>query len=149
SYRPFVEELEQHLCPSVTLTLNAVVQAGHQVQLTGTATGDGADDCHVHFYGAASDNTWTDANGNFSLTTTQATTGWVYAYGVLADMVTYTNTASASIFPNVGLSLSVTYGAGQNVTLWGTLSSLDPGSRTVTFSGAVSGTATTNSSGSF
>jgi hypothetical protein len=163
SYRLRIDELEKRLCPTELfassdftlvllphITLSTQVQAGHVVQLTGTVTGDlNNAGVSVSFSGAASGTTTTDADGNYSFTTDTAALGTVTAVGVDAAAQS-TDIALADIAVAApALNLSITYGTHKSVTLTGTLTDIDAGGRTITFSGVAGGTATTDSGGKF
>jgi len=152
SFRPRVEMLEDRWCPDASAALAALhvtaaaeVLPGHQVRLTGSVTGGDTAGLTVIFTGAVNSTTTTDANGNFSFTTSEASLGLVYATGLGMD------TASADIVasrPDVS-ALSITYVDQDTVSVTGTLTSMDPGGKTIGFSGVGSGSAITDSSGNF
>lgn len=149
SYRPRFEILEDRWCPTPHLSLNATVLPGHQVQLSGTITGDSVAGFNVMLSGAASASATTDSNGNFSVTTDQASLGTVYAVG-MNGMMESTDTAQATIAvaaPTVNLSIS--YGSQRTVTLYGTVTGMDVAGRTVNISGVASGSPVTDSTGYF
>jgi hypothetical protein len=150
SYRLRVDELEERYCPSAAhLTLTAVVLPGHEVQLTGTVTGDQVAGYNVMINGAVSVQATTDSNGNYSVTTSQASLGSIYAVG-MNQALQSTDTAYASIAVTApALTMSLSYGSQNHVTLNGTLTDIDAGSRTISISGVAGGTATTDSSGNF
>jgi hypothetical protein len=145
-----VESLEERYCPDGSqITLNAVVQTGHQVQLSGVVSGDISAGVQVNFSGAVSASTTTDSSGNFSYTTSNASLGSVSAIGT-DGFGHYTNTAQASIAtaaPSLTLAIASVYR--DQVTLQGQLTSIDASNRTISFSGVTIGTTTTNSNGAF
>src|SRR5262245_54826717 len=71
-----VELLEERCCPDGShITLSAVAQAGHLVQLTGSVTGGQTAGVSVLFSGAVSGGTMTNSDGTFSYTTSNASLG--------------------------------------------------------------------------
>ena len=151
TYRPRVEQLEERWCPSGgQLTLNAVVSASHQVTYSGALSG-GDQTSGVQVWinnGNYATEVSTDSSGNYSVTTSQAVLGQVYASG-MNSMLESTNTAYATVAVNQALTVAIAYGSGSTVTLSGHLTDIDASGQTVTFSGAASGTATTDSNGNY
>ncbi len=147
SYRPRIEQLEDRWCPAISF--NATVLAGHSVQFSGTVSGEYYSGVHVWITGAATASTTTDSNGNYSLTTSNASLGAVYALSSddLAHALGWAETTIAVTAPSVSLSLA--YGTRNNVTVSGTVTGLDVASRNVTIAGVSSGTAVTDDSGNF
>lgn len=150
SYRPQLESLEDRWCPDAShITLYALVLSGHMVQLSGTITGEHVAGFNVTFSGAASGSTTSDSSGNFSLTTSQANLGTVYASGIDGSAHA-TDTANATIAKTPpSLILFISYGSQRTITASGTVSDLDPVGRTVTIGGVASGSLTTNSLGQY
>lgn len=148
-----VEQLETRDCPALILqsflTVNAQVLAGHQVELTGTLSGADAADETVIFSGAVTGSTITDADGDYSFTTADATLGTVSAVALdlQKDMLGTASTVVAVDAPAVTLSL--TYVSQQTVTLSGTLTDIDAAGQTVTFTGLVAASAVTDANGNF
>ena len=91
----------------------------------------------------------TDASGNFSLTTNQASLGMVYA--VTTDGQGHTsNTATAMIAVTAPVvTLSVQAIGPDLVALSGTLTDVDAASQTITLAGAVQDTVVTDANGNF
>lgn len=150
SYRPHIDALEERWCMDAShITLNATVLANHMVQLSGAITGQHVADFHVTFAGSVYGMTTSDSSGNFSYTTSQAWLGTVYAAGI-DDWARCTDTAEAVIAKSApALSISIAYGAQNNVTVSGTVTDLDAAGRTVTLGGVAYGTVVTDSSGNF
>src|SRR5262245_10663162 len=73
-----LELLELRDCPA-GITLDAVVQQGHMVELSGHVDGPNAAGAIVLFSGAVATLTIADSEGNYSITTTDAVLGNVYA----------------------------------------------------------------------
>jgi hypothetical protein len=147
-----LEPLEARMCPTITVTsfAAAVINSGTQVQLTGQVTGDTAPGDYVNFSGAVSGQTTTGTNGYFTFVGTASGLGTVNATAENQDlddseMVSTTVTEPAPAITN----FAVTYGASKSVTLTGTVLAGQPGGLTVTFTGALSGSAVTNSDGTF
>jgi large repetitive protein len=143
SFRPTVEALEARDCPTLHVTLAALVLPAHQVRLSGTVAGGAG--LNLYFNGVVTGNVTTDANGNFSYTTAQATLGTVNAQGMNTDQAS----ASIAVTPPSLSSLAIAYGAQRSVTVSGTLNDIDAASQTVHFGGVVSGSAVTDGSGHF
>jgi hypothetical protein len=148
--RPTLELLEARDCPaSPTINLTAVVRPGHLVELSGSVTDDNPAGVMVTFSGVVSGTTFPDASGHFDYTTPGGSLGLAYAVGVDQQNQS-TNTAQAAVWtaaPTMTLSLS--YGTQHTVTLSGQVTDIDPGGRTVTFTGVVSASVTTNADGTF
>jgi hypothetical protein len=150
SYRLRIDELEERCCPAPShVTLNALVQPRHMVQLSGTVSGGLVAGLQVQFTGTVAGVTTTDTNGNFSYTTSNASLGTVYAVG-LNNGQQSTDTAQATIAVAApALSLSISYGTQHNVTLSGRLTDLDAGNQSISISGVAAGTPVTDCSGNF
>ncbi len=102
------------------------------MQLSGNVSNDSQlSGIAVTFSGAASGSTTTDANGDFSFTTGDASLGTVYASGV-DEAGQSTNIASAAVAVNSPvLYLSSLDNSDATVTLAGTVSGIDPASRSL------------------
>jgi hypothetical protein len=141
--------LEERWCPS-HLTLNATVLPGHEVQLSGTVTGSTVAGYNIMFMGAAGGMATSDSNGNFSYLTSQASLGTVTASGMdLQGDTTDMAQAGIAVAPPRVSGLTVTCGAGNFVTISGTLTSMDPAGRNVMIGGVAMGSTTTDSAGTF
>jgi hypothetical protein len=144
----FVERLEDRNCPT-TLSLNADVLPGHYVKLSGYATDGNIAGVVVTFSGAVSASTITDATGFYSLTTSNASLGTVYADGINL-LQQPTNTAGSRIAvtaPN--LTMQIVSIQGQTVSIKGNVLDLDSGSFDITLGGVASTTVTPDSKGDF
>ena len=131
------------------ITLSAQVLPGQEVLLTGTVMDDLPGGATVTFSGAASGTAVTDANGNFSFTTTAAELGTVYAVAVDQNQQT-TNTASAQIAVAAPLlTMYVSSVADGLATFSGKLTDIDAEGETIHYSGAASGTVATDANGDF
>jgi hypothetical protein len=149
-YRPRVDELESRLClDGSTVSLIAQVGAGHVAQLTGSVSGGQVAGVTVTFSGSVVGATQTDQNGNYVFTTNTAVLGSITAQykPVGGTAVTATAVLSEPITPY--LSMSMTYGDGDSVTLTGTLLDIDKAGQTVVFTGVTSGSVVTDSDGNF
>ncbi len=146
-----VEPLEERECPAVVpLTLDAVVQPAHSVQLSGHYTGSEPSGVTIIFSGAVTGaSTITDANGYFSLTTSEnVSLGTVFA-STLDENQQPTNTTSDVITvdaPTVSLEISVL--SGDSLVVIGHTENHDA-LGAVTFSGILSGTTNIDSNGDF
>ena len=177
SFRPHVDELETRLCPDGTLlTLTAQVLPGHLVQLSGTVTGDQVAGVTVVFTGAASGTTTTDQNGAYAFTTESASVGSVTAqiqaaasppslggdgpmmptasFGPAISSISTSDpvpvTAQAVIDePAPVLTMAISYGAQNSVTLTGTLTDVDAAGETIALTGVAAGSVVTDSNGNF
>ena len=122
-----VELLESRDCPA--LTLEAVVLPGHEVQLSGHYSGEDPENVTVVFSGAVTSfSTTLDANGAYSVTTSDAGLGTVYAEAFGGEG------GSASddiVVDSPELSVSITNVTATTVTVAGTLTDLDAEGRTV------------------
>ena len=135
--------------PAPGLSLSVTYGTGTQVTLSGQVSSYDPPDCAVTFTGAAAGSVTPDAQGNFSLTTNASSLSAVFAqavdpWGQASDETEMDLSTSAP-----GLSLSVTYGTGTQVTLSGQVSSYDPQDCTVMLAGPVGGTVTPDSDGNF
>jgi hypothetical protein len=142
--------LEDRWCPA-HLTLNATVLPGHEVQLSGTVTGSTTvAGYNIMFMGAVGGMATSDSNGNFSYLTSQASIGAVTASGMdMQGDTTDMAQASVAVAPPQVTGLTVTYGAGNSVTISGTVTSMDPAGRNVMIGGVAMGFTTTDSAGNF
>jgi hypothetical protein len=148
---PRLEQLETRYCPTgPTITsLSATVLANKMVSVTGTVTDTNSSSIVLNFSGVLSGTANADANGHFSYTTQGSNLGTLYAVATdgqnLNSNTVQTQVSTAAPY----ISFSVTYGSRRTVTLSGTVTDVDAGSLTVTFTGMVTGTTTTNADGSF
>jgi hypothetical protein len=110
---------------------------------------DNPSDAQVTFGGVLSGTVTPNALGQFSFQADASSLGAVTAVAHDAQGMT-SNTAQA-LLPNLppSLTFSVTYGAENWVTLTGMVADESPAGRTVTFSGAVSGSVVTTAGGMF
>jgi hypothetical protein len=146
-----VERLETRNCPAgpSISSLTATVLANKVVSLTGTVTDSNPASVTVTFSGVLAGSTPANAGGSFSYWATGTNVGMVSAVAVDGQ-----NLASPSVpvmvsTPAPNVTLAVTYGSKTNVTLSGTVTDVDAGSLTITFSGEVTGSVRTNPNGSF
>ena len=147
-----LESLDPRNCPSgppVITSLTAAIVSGHTVQLTGTVCDDNPGSCTIFFNGPVTDQTVADANGNFSYTGTIQQLGTEGAEAIDAQEWGSQNVQVQISAPQPTLSLHLAYGTRNNVILSGSVTAGTPGGLAVTFTGVVSGSATTNSDGSF
>ncbi|MBM4070344.1 MAG: hypothetical protein FJ271_15525 [Planctomycetes bacterium] len=119
------------------------------MRLTGMVVANQPATVNVNFSGTVSGSTTPNATGYFSFTTGTASLGTVYAVGIDQQQQS-SNTAQSSVaVAPPTLTLNITYMTQRTVTLSGTVSSIDAGGRTVTFSGVATGSAVTTSNGMF
>jgi hypothetical protein len=103
----------------------------------------------VSFGGEVGGSTTTDANGNFRYQTNAAGLGQVTAVA-MDTLMQSSNTANAQIVAaNPTITLAISYGANHQVPLAGKVPDQTPYNRVVSFSGVVSGSATTDVGGNF
>jgi hypothetical protein len=149
-----LEALEARTCltgPSLTLTLTLTAQAypGHMVMLSGQVIDSMPGWATVSFSGAVVGSVQTDASGNFAFSTFNAGLGNVSATatdcsGLVSSPLSAPLNVSA---PTVTVGWS--YGTAGDIVVFGQVSDIDAGGRTVTLSGAVNGTVGTDASGSY
>ncbi len=134
--------------PDISLAITGV--QGQQVTLIGTVSAGSPAGLSVQISGVASAWVQTDQVGVFQTTVTASQLGAIDAVATDAWGQT-SNTAEvilSSPAPSVTLT-GVTLQANQTVTISGKVSSMDPGNCSVAFSGALSGSVSTNPDGSF
>jgi hypothetical protein len=151
SARLCVEQLESRYCPSIapTVTLNVQEMPGHMVHLTGHVTDDSPSTVAVSFGGMVSGVTTPNLNGDYCLRTPASGLGTITAVGT-DNQGLVSNTAAVNFSSAVpSLTLSYTWLSNRVVHLMGHVTDEFPMNRTVTFSGAVTGSALTDSSGNF
>ncbi len=148
--RPGVEALEPRYCPAApTLTLQVQELAGNQVRVSGQVTDEAPATVTVTFGGQVSGSTTPSASGSYSFTTTATGLGgvWAYAQDEQASFSSPVLGFVTSAAPS--LTLEYTWLPGRRVRLTGQVTDEFSGGRTVTFSGAASGTTTTDSRGAY
>ncbi len=134
--------------PAPSLTLTVAPNGGQTVTVSGQVTDPMAGQCDVSLSGVVSGNVWTNPDGTFSLTTTASGPGTIAAS--VSDPWNQTASATTTLsYAMPSLTLNVIGNADQTVTVFGQVSDTDPGDCTVTFSGVVSGSTTTNPDGTF
>jgi hypothetical protein len=129
-----------------SLTLSVLPGIGHSVVLTGSVTDIDAGLLTVNFTGAVTDSVTVGANGNYMLTTANATLGQVQAqttnmWGVSSNPVT----ANITNNPPVISSFKVVQQSTQTYALEGTVTDESPAGLQVKFSG----TPSTNGTGAW
>jgi hypothetical protein len=145
-----VETLESRYClnASLSFSLTANVLPLHMVELSGTVTDPNPASVAINFTGAYTGTTTANSSGKFDLISANATLGALTA--VATDGQGNTTTDQSVIFVAVPtISLTLTYGAQKTVTVSGTVNDIDPGGRTITLSGMMSGTVVTDTNGAF
>jgi hypothetical protein len=150
--RLFVERLEDRDCPSAPMLSNFTVTptTGTTVQVSGQVADANPASVQITLGGVMSGSTTANAQGTFTITAQASGLGTVTASGVDGQGLT-SNTVEGQVTSQnpVIQNLAVSYGAERTVTLTGQVSDETPGGRTVTFTGVVTGTVTTNANGTF
>jgi hypothetical protein len=145
-----VEALERRDClsaPQIT-SFAATVLSGHTVVLSGTVVESSPTPVVVYFGGVASGSATPDASGHFQVQENISQLGTAYA--TVTDSGGSSVTAQATVSdPGISLNLSVAQGPNHTVTVTGQVSCNSPSGLTVTLSGIVSGSVTTNADGTF
>ncbi len=136
-----------HQAPSLSLSLTQ--GPGQAVTLSGQVTDDAPGGLTITFGGVATGAVVTNADGSFSTTLAatglgviQATTQDSWGLGSNTAQVTVSSSAPT-------LTLTLTDGTQNTVTLSGQVTDDNPGGLTVAFSGVASGSVVTNADGSF
>lgn len=132
-----------------TVSLNAQVLPGHEVQLTGTVSGANPAGATVTFTGAVSGSTTTDAYGNYTFTTTAASLGTVSAVAVDTQQNTSAPATATVADTAPTITLAVTGVSANYLTYAGKVTDVDQAGETVNISGATNGTVTTDANGNF
>ncbi len=129
--------LEDRDCPAASgFSFEALVLPNHLVQLNGQVSGEHAANAVVSFSGAVTDSVIADENGNFTLTTSAATEGAVYAIGLYdgqafsPEMSAWIDVAAPSI------DVAITDITANTVTFSGTLFDIDVANQALTINGA-------------
>ncbi|HEV3116084.1 MAG TPA: hypothetical protein VGY58_03470, partial [Gemmataceae bacterium] len=146
-----LEGLEARYCLTAPLALTLSAQAcpGHMVMLSGSVLNSQPGGARVSFSGAAVGSVTTDWAGHFAFQTCNASLGDVSATAT-DQLSLLSNAVSASISVTAPtVTVSWTYGTSGDIVVSGQVCDIDPGGRTVTLSGPVSGTAVTNQDGSY
>jgi hypothetical protein len=103
----------------------------------------------VAFTGVLSGSTTADTSGNFSLTADAIALGTINAVATDSQQLHSSSTPVTLTCPRPGVSLSLSYVTRNQVDLFGSVSAQSPDGLTITFSGVVTGTATTDATGHF
>ncbi len=153
-----LEPLENRDCPAVSggggstppsLTFSASILAGNTVHLSGGVTDDHPNMTYVQFSGVISGSAQPNSAGQYDAFIDGSALGTIIAQA--HDMLMNSSpTVDATITSNAPtITLNRSYGANGSVILWGHVTDEDAAGHTVTFTGAVLGTATTNNNGDF
>lgn len=148
--RPRLEVLESRDCPAAPgVSLSASVLSSGLVQLSGYVTDEAPGTVAVNFGGAMSGSVWADANGFFSYSAEASGLGTVFAQAYDEESL-FSDLAYAEIQSNApSLTLALAQGPNRMVTLTGQVTDESAAGLTISFSGAVTGSVTTGSDGSF
>jgi len=145
-----VEGLEPRWCPAgpQITSLNAAIVQGDTVMLSGTVSDPGADSLSVSFQGDVT-GTAAVSNGSFSLQTQASQLGTIYAQASdnLNNFSTPVQTQLSASPP--AITAGITENGGTSVTISGTVTDGSPAGLTVSFSGEVTGSATTDANGNY
>jgi hypothetical protein len=133
----------------VITALSATVLPNQMVSLTGTVTDDNPASVVLNFSGAVAGTVSADPSGHFSFTGQGNYLGTVSAVGTDGQALTSDPGTAAVSTPAPFISYRVTPGTGRSVTLSGTVTSVDRGNLTITFTGVVTGAVATSADGSF
>jgi hypothetical protein len=144
-----VESLEERNCPSGFISLQETQLPGTLVDLSGAISSSEPTTETIVFTGVAPGQTAVDASGNFDLQTEATSLGVVTAAEVdsTGAVLATSNVTIASSTPS--LTLTASFNSNNTVVLSGQVTDDQPGGLTVSFSGAVNGTAVTDADGNF
>jgi hypothetical protein len=155
-----VQSLETRDCPAAPVISAFTVQQttdGSHAQIIGVIQDEHPDTVSLSFSGSTSGSATPDATGLFTALVPLTST-FAMATVTATDSASLTTTAStrpthAAMTPTLGqapvLSISLDHWSQRQVTIHGHVSDDSPGGLTVVFSGSVTGSAVTNSDGSF
>jgi hypothetical protein len=123
---------------------------GHVALLTGSVGNPDPNGTTIQFSGAVNGSTGCDGTGQFTYKTTSAVLGTVGAVGTNCKGQK-TNTAAANLLDPAPIinCLNFALGNQKTVTITGRVADIDQGGLTVSLSGVASGSAVTNSDGTF
>lgn len=146
-----LEQLEDRLTPAAPVITSFLAQhIGNQVMISGFFTDETPDTASVTLSGTVS-TTLTPMGGMFYYVGSYTSGGSVTA--TVTDEEALTASTSGSIQepnPNVSVTISnVSYGAGRQVTITGSVSDSNVQGRAVVFTGAATGSTTCNANGEF
>ncbi len=132
-----------------TLTMNATLEDGQTVLITGQVSDNDAGDCSVNLSGVASGTIATNPDGSFNFTTTAWGLGAIYATATNPWGLTSAPVEADVSDPAPTITMEATQIQGQEVTLMGTVNANTVNNLWVTISGAASGGVQTDSTGTF
>jgi hypothetical protein len=147
------EQLEARDCPAgPVLALSVTPMPGNQVQLIGSANESPPSACPVTFSGVVSGTINTGSDGSFNFITAYSGPGTLSATLVQGSSSSTVSTAisgpgTSTTAPSI--SISVSFGTGPRVTISGTITDTNVSGQTVSISGVVSGSATTDVNGNY
>jgi hypothetical protein len=146
-----LERLETRDCPAapVITSFSAVALANHQVMLSGTVADENAGAVNVSFSGVAGGATHTDASGHFSLLTSAANLGTVFARGLDNEGLWSAQASAALSSAAPSITLRVTQLANRMVNVSGRVTDEFAGGLNVNINGVVNGVTTTAADGTF
>jgi hypothetical protein len=144
------ERLETRDCPAApTVTLTTRELANRMVELSGVVTDEHPATVQLTFSGVASGTAQPGADGRYSVQLPATSLGQVQVVARDDENLSSNPVSAAFTTQGIGITLSVTQGSGQQVTVCGQVTDEFPAGRVVTLSGAVQGTATTDSQGRY
>src|SRR5262245_45817447 len=144
-----VEQLPDRICPSLTLTTTPL--PGHYVAVSGHFTSANNAFVNVSLGGALTAYLTTDANGDYSDTVYGGAMPGTVNADAIDPITMVTSYASASIsVTSPTLSMSIANSTASTITLSGDVTGIDKANNSsVQFSGAASGSATTDANGHY
>jgi hypothetical protein len=151
--RPALQQLEQRDSPPAPLIKSmTATHNGSNLVVSGQVFDESPQTVGIALGGAVSATVTANSNGQFHYIV--AWPGGTQVTGVATDNESLSSTQNTATIANPSdanpfLTLSVTYGSQRQVTLSGQVYDESPGGRTVTFTGAASGSTTTDSQGYF
>ncbi len=149
--RLYLEALETRECPTAPNLMFSIQSiSGATVTLSGVVFDQDPTTCNVNFWVVASASvTPPNSSGQFTLQAVTSAPGTIYGQAV-DNQPLYSSVVQASLNGNPpSLTLNLASGVGNTATLSGQVTDASPSGLTVTFSGAITGSTTTDSNGNY
>jgi hypothetical protein len=144
------ERLETRDCPAApAVTLTTRELANRMVELSGVVTDEHPTTVQLTFSGVASGTARPGADGHYSVQLPATSLGQVQVVALDDQNLSSNPVSAAFTTQGIRITLSVTRGSSQQVTVSGQVSDEFPAGRVVTLSGAAQGVATTDSQGRY